>query len=316
MGVMPTSADVRLFPTRVGHEPVTGLYYEVLGNRVEGRPPVLFIHGGGATGACFRRTPDERPGWADTLAASGYECWVTDWPGTGRSGNAQPLEVVYDDVVAGYRRLLRESIGRPTNVLCHSMGGAITWQLVSCEADLVAGVVSVAGAYPANVAPRSDVLSDDGEVIVVKFADTGVEFRCDRRAMYLYEDAYIYDQAIATSTRFPVEHVDKFRAGLVGLPPKMLLQRLGVLEGMPKVDDTSGFSDVPIFCMAGSEDPAHTFEIDQRTVDLLNEWGAAAELVWLPERGIEGNGHFLFFEDNSDEVLAVVKSCLQRARRR
>ena len=34
-----------------------------------------------------------------------------------------------------------------------------------------------------------------------------------------------------------MDRVEELRAGLVGLPPNMLLQRLGVLEGMPVVDD-------------------------------------------------------------------------------
>jgi len=169
---------------------------------------------------------------------------------------------------------------------------------------LVAGVVSVAGAYPANVAPRSEVEDDDGRTIVVRFADTGVRFVVDRQAMYLYEDAYIYKQAIAGSTRFPEGAVERMRAGLVGLPPKMLLQRLGVLPG---IASTTGFQGKRIRIIAGTEDPAHTREIEGRTVDLLRSWGADASLVWLGDRGIHGNGHFLFFETNSDEVLEVVE---------
>src|SRR5205814_6737134 len=62
-------------------------------------PPWLFVHGGGASGACFRETVDGRPGWADVLAAEGAECWVTDWPGCGRSGGRDPLAVRYADLV-------------------------------------------------------------------------------------------------------------------------------------------------------------------------------------------------------------------------
>jgi hypothetical protein len=168
------------------------------------------------------------------------------------------------------------------------------------------GVVSVAGAYPANTPPQSEVVSDDGRVAEVVFGDTGVRFRVDREIPYLYEDSYIYEQGIATSTRFPVEAVGAMRAGLVGLPPRMILQRLGVDEGMPLVDNPAAFSGKRIRLVTGGEDPAHTRKIDERTVELLRSWGADAELVWLPDRGIEGNGHFMFMERNSDELLEIL----------
>ncbi len=231
---------------------------------------------------------------------------MTDWPGTGRSGNRNGLEIDYAAVVDGYRTLLRDVIAEPVVVVCHSMGGAVTWQLVEHESDLVAGVLSVAGAYPANVAPRSQVVSDDGAVAVVDFADTGVRMTVDRRVMNLYGDGYVFQQGIATSTRFPMEQVDAMRAGFVGLPPRMLLQRLGVEPGMPTIDSGAGFAGKPIRLLASAEDPAHTRAIEERTLGLLRGWGAEAELVWLPELGIEGNGHFMMFEDNSDELLEVV----------
>ncbi len=300
------SETSRVFAARAGHEATSGLYYEVLGASTIGEPPLLFIHGGGATGACFRVTPDGRPGWADRLAARGYECWVTDWPGTGRSGNRDPLEIGYDDVVSAYRELLSMVIARPTVVVCHSMGGAVAWQLVEKEHELVEGVVAVAAAYPGNTPPRSEVVRDDGDVIEVVFGDTGVGLVVDRRRPYLYEDSYIYEQALATSTRFPRACVDAMRAGLVGLPPRMLLQRLGVLAGMPSVVDPSGFRGKPIRLLTGGEDPAHTRAIEERTLATLQGWGADAELTWLPDLGIEGNGHFMFFEENSDELVEVL----------
>jgi pimeloyl-ACP methyl ester carboxylesterase len=291
---------------RVGHEAVTGTYWEVLGPLGQGAPPLLFVHGGGATGACFRATPDGRLGWADRLGERGYECWLVDWPGTGRSGNRNGLEIEYSDVVYGVRRVLRDVIARPAVVVCHSMGGAVTWQLVEHDSDLVAGVVAVAAAYPANVVARSEVVSDDGDVAVVDFADTGVRMTVDRRVMNLYGNGYVFQQAIASSWRFPMDWVQAMRAGLVGAPPRMLLQRLGVLEGMPTVDDPAGFRGKPVRLLTGGEDPAHTRAIEERTIELLRGWGADAELAWLPDLGIDGNGHFLFFEANSDEVLEVL----------
>src|SRR3954451_3254841 len=106
---------------RVGNEPASGLYYELLGPLDGEEPPLLFIPGGGATGACFRATPDGRLGWAELLAERGYECRLTGWPGVGRSGNRNGLEIEYRDVVDGYLRLLRDVIGCPVVVVCHSM---------------------------------------------------------------------------------------------------------------------------------------------------------------------------------------------------
>src|SRR6201999_4581011 len=127
---------------RVGWEKESGTYYEIFGERAGSAPPILLIHGGGATGASWRATPDGRRGWADLLVERGYECWITDWPGTGRSGNRNGIDIDYGDVVDGYRRLLRDVIGEPAVVVCHSMGGAVTWQLVQYESPLVTGVVS------------------------------------------------------------------------------------------------------------------------------------------------------------------------------
>jgi pimeloyl-ACP methyl ester carboxylesterase len=198
-------------------------------------------------------------------------------------------------------------IAEPVVVMCHSMGGAVTWQLVEHEPDLVAGVLAVAAAYPANaMTGRSRVVSDDGDVAVIDFVDTGVRNSVDRRVMNLYGDGYIFRQGIATSTRFPMDQVDAMRAGFVGLPPRMLLQRLGVEPGLPRVESPAGFEGKPVRLLTGGEDPAHTREIEQRTVDMLREWGAEAQLVWLPDLGVHGNGHFMFFEENSDELLEIV----------
>jgi hypothetical protein len=72
------------------------------------------------------------------------------------------------------------------------------------------------------------------------------------------------------------------------------------------VADTAGFAGLTVRLIAGTEDPAHTQAIEQSTVDLLRSWGSEAELIWLGDRGISGNGHFMMFEDNNAQVLDVI----------
>lgn len=292
---------------RVGREVASGLYYEIVGDAAGYPFPLLFIHGGGVSGDFFRSTPDGRVGWADLLAARGYRSWVTDWPGTGRSGWRDVCKLRYADVVEGYRRLLRDVIREPVVILPHSMGGPTTWKLIELEPRLVAGVIGIAPGYPGNLAPKnSKVLRDDGEVVTFTFGDTGVEFTIDRRKPYVYEDAYVYKQAIGASKRFPLDALASMRAGFSGISPLMILERTGVLPGMPVVEDPAGFGGKRIRLVAGGEDPAHTLAIENRTADLLRSWGADAKVVWLPERGITGNGHMLPLETNSEEILEVV----------
>jgi pimeloyl-ACP methyl ester carboxylesterase len=52
------------------------------------RLPILFIHGGGLTGASWESTPDLRPGWAPLASSSGYAVYVLDTVDSGRSARA------------------------------------------------------------------------------------------------------------------------------------------------------------------------------------------------------------------------------------
>ena len=85
----------------VGREISSGLYYETLGTSKQHKYALLFIHGGGSSGDGFRATPDGRLGWADLLVERNFRVWLTDWPGTGRSGYRDLLKLRYDDVVRG-----------------------------------------------------------------------------------------------------------------------------------------------------------------------------------------------------------------------
>jgi len=50
------------------------------------RPPVVFVPGGGMTGACWESTPDGRPGWLTGFLRAGWPCYLIDNAGRGRAG--------------------------------------------------------------------------------------------------------------------------------------------------------------------------------------------------------------------------------------
>lgn len=47
-------------------------------------------------------------------------------------------------------------------------------------------------------------------------------------------------------------------------------------------------------------------------VDQIIECGGSADDIWLPDVGIHGNGHMMFFERNSDQVAGVVADWIKR----
>jgi pimeloyl-ACP methyl ester carboxylesterase len=55
------------------------------------RLPILFIHGGGLTGASWESTPDLRPGWAVLSSSHGYATYILDTVDSGRSARAPDM---------------------------------------------------------------------------------------------------------------------------------------------------------------------------------------------------------------------------------
>ena len=66
---------------------------------VDSRPnhKIVLIHGGGQTGVGFLSTPDGRRGWAHDFLLAGFEVFVVDQPGRGRSGYSSTLYGEYID---------------------------------------------------------------------------------------------------------------------------------------------------------------------------------------------------------------------------
>jgi len=62
--------------------------------------------------------------------------------------------------------------------------------------------------------------------------------------------------------------------------------------------------ELPISLVTGGASAFAGFA--KQVVDFLNAAGASATWLHLPEHGIEGNGHGLIFEANSDDILDVI----------
>src|SRR6056297_1765925 len=89
-------------------------------NTQEQDSAVLMVHGSAHTGHCYEYSPDGREGMGNYFVQKGFDVYVVDWPGMGRSGFV-PEEKINGSFFAYALANLIQSINRKVIVICHSM---------------------------------------------------------------------------------------------------------------------------------------------------------------------------------------------------
>ncbi len=249
------------------------------------RPPILFLHGGGHTGACYRTTPDGRQGWADDVAQRGWPAIVADWPGHGRSGKVPDLARMSGaDVVAAAQALL-ESIG-PAVVFTHSMSGAMGWKLAELAPDLVVALVAVAPSPPGNIQPWWSWPAYP-----------------ESQPIYFTREEVRHFTA---SPRFPDDAFDAYFASLVPESARLYNERLNVRGLQMRIEHLELVRSLPILVVSADVDPNHRDGADSRTADFIG-----AEQLVLTEHGLRGHGHLMMLEHGNSEILALILDWLE-----
>lgn len=296
-------------PTSLTHaigrvsEPST--YFEVL-TPVGGstKPPVMMIHGGAHTGACYLATPDGRPGWAHAFVAAGYPVVVPDWPGRGRSGYLASDKIDGNLVVAGLGKVLA-GLGRPAIVMTHSMSGAYGWKLLELFGEHIAKLVAVAPGPPGNIQPIAQIVSETADTITLR-GTAGTTNTAPLREPAPIDPAFVVQKLIGASTHFPREFIPNYAGALNPIPPRLFLERRNVRGQQLRMTDFSKYQGKRVLVVTGTDDFDHARAIDEPIAGWLNQNGAKADFIYLGDRGIVGNGHMLMLERNSDDVARLI----------
>lgn len=288
----------------VHHDGMTVFADRLVPDTDNGKLPVVMIHGGGHSGACYLLTADNRPGWAYRFAEAGYPVWLPDWPGCGRSGDVPFSELTGERVCAALGAVLKEAAATsPTGkvvVMTHSMSGAMGWKLAEQNRPLIEKLVAVAPGPPGNIQPEAMVVEEtEDEVVVESF---GMTRRLSRDRAYAGGLEFVSHKLIGKSTRFPEGVLEMYAGHVAGVPPRFLYQRQNIAGSQLRVEDASVFEGLPVMVFTGELDTDHPKDIDGAVVDWLADAGAEVDFWWLPDHGIRGNGHMLMMEENSDEL--------------
>jgi pimeloyl-ACP methyl ester carboxylesterase len=267
-----------------------------------GLPPVVMVHGGCHTGDCYLETPDGRAGWAARFAQAGHDVFVVDWPGHGRSPACEDLPVLPTREIADSIRALVESIG-PAILLVHSASGPMAWWIAEQAPDAVHAIIGIAPGAPANILA---VLPDDAAEVAKLSHD--VSLGCpvmlpEDRPVTVGED--FIRRFWANAPRFPAAAFARYRQSIVPESARLFNERFNIGGRGLRIGDRAVLAGTPILIVTGDHDPRHPRAIDEATARYLG-----AEFVWLPDRGISGNGHMPMIEDNSDEIAALILAWL------
>lgn len=308
-----TAANVGVLP------PPYALYWERLDPRTPGNlPPILMLPGGGASGACYRMTPDGRQGWADYFRDIGHTVFTTDWPGQGRSGYIASQHLSYEFAAEAMAALVT-AIGAPNLVIfTHSMSGIVGWKLLELVPNGFAQIVAIAPGPPGNVQPQpvpvgtnpeqariaGEIVTEAADYVHIRFRQN--DFFIDFNAHASDVTDYLVTIGIGNSRRYDPSWLPVWKGSTLHLPPRLLAQRLNYRGSALAVSDDADFRGKAVLIVTGDTDVAHSRGDDGGTAAFLSSLGAKVDFLWLGDMGISGNGHYLMYEDNSLEIAAIL----------
>jgi pimeloyl-ACP methyl ester carboxylesterase len=264
------------------------------------KTPLLFVHGGSHTGACYIETPDGRGGWAPYAAARGRTSYVIDWPGHGRSPSPVPFHEMSMQHVADAIVELLADIG-PAVLVTHSMGGVVGWRAAELARDNVKAIVAIAPGPPANLQPPLDPeeMARVRDTDPQRYAELGRPAAVPEHA----PSEPVRESALAmwaNSARFPSNAVDGYLAALVNESPRALNERSNLNGTGLRIAGPEALAGIPIVVITGDSDPRHPRVTDESIAKYFG-----ADFIWLADRGMTGHGHMMMIEHGNDAIADV-----------
>jgi pimeloyl-ACP methyl ester carboxylesterase len=253
--------------------------------------PLVMIHGGGGQGTDWLETPDGRDGWADYFVADGWDVYVVDRPGHGRS-QSNPSCGEGKVGVANTTIISRLSTsdktvwpgGEPTltnpavvawtasSTTAPYCGDVLAAQKISALLDQIGPAVLLAHSAGGGSTFRVPDLNAKNVIGIVAFEAAG-----SNPVASGFNNSPGLIASMKTDPALPqgFAPVDHGGCPMQGNSPSKLVS----------------FARVPII-LAGSEKGLANLDALKCQASVWQQAGVDASYVYLPERGLKGGGHF------------------------
>jgi pimeloyl-ACP methyl ester carboxylesterase len=263
----------------------------VLPARPRHRYPIVFIHGGGGQGTDWLETPDGRDGWVDYFVADGWDVYVVDRPGHGRSqsnaGCGNGMVRVGNSAIISRLSTSAPNVwpgGAPTptneavvgwtasSTTAPYCGDALAAEKISALLDDIGPAVLLAHSAGGGSTFRVPDLNPGKVVGVIGFEAAG-----SNPAMAGFNNSPPLITVWAAEPKLPMDFAptEKNGCAMQGDRPSRLVN----------------YTNLPIVLVA-TEMGTSSEDAIECAAAVWQQAGAKASAVYLPERGLEGGGHF------------------------
>jgi len=275
----------------------------------ENLPPLVFIHGSYHTGVCYTQTPDGRLGWAPLFCEKGYETYVTDMPGVGRSGDIDFERINGKFIVEAYIQLLRQ-IPKKVVLITHSVSGCYGLKIGELIPEKIAGIVSIEPSLPGEI--EDPVIPYYESDSFVKAKLKGIDFVLDLENYHRPSEQFIRSLTQGSTTQFPIDaySLAQYRASLQKISPRLVYERLNIHGSQMRIEDYKRLSSVKCMVLTSPKNPLHIKD-DKKIPETLRPYGVHVNHYKLDEVGIEGNGHMMMIEKNNMEIMTFIDNWIR-----
>jgi pimeloyl-ACP methyl ester carboxylesterase len=280
--------------------------------------PIVFFHGNGQTATDWMQTPDGRPGWAYYLLAQGYVLYMVDYPTRGRSayvpghdGNigirtADQLEEIWTNVKERSDYYLKDNHTQWPGT--GKMGDPVFDTFVKSQVQFAQAATAQAG-----VAAR-ELLDTIGSPVII-FAHSqggGVAYGvAEARPNQVKGMIIVEPGGSVRSPNFkydpPITNVNQFST--YEAPPERPGEEPCIMQRDP-VRKLVNWGNIPILNISGNG--GYHRAGDACGPKWMNQAGAKVEFVRLEDVGMNGNGHQMMFELNSEQIIAFIDDWLRK----